>query len=808
MKRILLLVLLFPMLAFSQAVRVDIPLLTSGPNVPNPGTALPAALWLTNPTVQICAHPATLSSCSYVTTYTDSTAGTACPGTQQLTQLPAPSTCSSLAGTLGNVGFWYGGGTVDYIVTSSYGTFGPYTISGINGSGNFISSTATGQQTMAGPLLANVNYTQVPVELFGAVGDWNGTTGTDNTTAIQTAINSITSGCILFQAKSYKITSALSITHSNVGLCGIGQGYKQFTLNPGGTSTIIQATASADIVDVLGPSLASPITWNNITNIALERSVLPTGSAKGLSVKYAAGYQIRGVTSQDSIYDFWFHGAPQYVTGGIFSANAGWGGTGSLGSYTGSVYGFYLDSAGGEASGTFFADNISATNSTGSGSFTSTGIWLDGNAINDVFINQASTEATSYGGVINCTATSGFGCQDIHFTTPVFDQFKISGLQVNNLNQGAHGAATISDGWLASSSASGYGVDCESSSGLNVTNTQFQTYGGPGFHASGCQGISVNNNTFTNITGDAIDFFNTGNSSIIGNIITANASSGTAIFLGSVASSGSNNNVIVGNNMSQIAGTGANGLYFDANSQFNAALSNKFFGTYTTLITNLGASNGITQQTNTGSLIVDPATGNITDLANANVTIENRTQNTFTGTAAQASVSAVSDTVHAVLGATSSAFTSFNSRGILAFTGASELDFLFGGVNEAHLDSSGNLVTAGNITTLGNLTITGTCTGCGGSSIANIQITTGTTLIAANTCTSATNTTMTGVTTTTAIVPPTPTTDTSAVTGWGSTGGLFFTYWVTTNTFSWRVCNGTASPITPGGSITWNVGGK
>lgn len=102
-------------------------------------------------------------------------------------------------------------------------------------------------------------------------------------------------------------------------------------------------------------------------------------------------------------------------------------------------------------------------------------------------------------------------------------------------------------------------------------------------------------------------------------------------------------------------------------------------------------------------------------------------------------------------------------------------------------------------------------TGCGtpsGTGIANVQITTGTTLIAANTCTSATNTTMTGVATTSAIVPPTPTTDTSAVTGWGSTGGLYFTYWVTSNTFSWRVCNGTASPITPGGSVSWNVGAR
>ena len=39
--------------AFGQAVRVDIPLLTSGPNVSINGTPLPTALWLSNATIQI-----------------------------------------------------------------------------------------------------------------------------------------------------------------------------------------------------------------------------------------------------------------------------------------------------------------------------------------------------------------------------------------------------------------------------------------------------------------------------------------------------------------------------------------------------------------------------------------------------------------------------------------------------------------------------------------------------------------------------------------------------------------------------------
>ena len=96
----------------------------------------------------------------------------------------------------------------------------------------------------------------------------------------------------------------------------------------------------------------------------------------------------------------------------------------------------------------------------------------------------------------------------------------------------------------------------------------------------------------------------------------------------------------------------------------------------------------------------------------------------------------------------------------------------------------------------------------GGGGIANIQITTGTTPIAGNTCTTNTATTMTGLLTTSSIIPPTPTTSTAAVTGWGATGGLSFTYYVGAGVFNWSECNTTATSITPGGSLTWNVGAR
>ena len=123
----------------AQAVRIDQPILTNGPNVPSTGGPLPQALFVANATVTLCTHTSsnTIANClaTPITTYTDSTLGTSCPTTAQLVQLPG-NTCTSSAGTAANVGFWYSGGQVDYVVASTYGTYGPYTITSGGSSGS------------------------------------------------------------------------------------------------------------------------------------------------------------------------------------------------------------------------------------------------------------------------------------------------------------------------------------------------------------------------------------------------------------------------------------------------------------------------------------------------------------------------------------------------------------------------------------------------------------------------------------------------------------------------------------------------
>ena len=148
----------------------------------------------------------------------------------------------------------------------------------------------------------------------------------------------------------------------------------------------------------------------------------------------------------------------------------------------------------------------------------------------------------------------------------------------------------------------------------------------------------------------------------------------------------------------------------------------------------------------------------------------------------------------------------FNTPGVAAWQAASHS---FSGPvtfnNTVSLPASGvsaGTYTNGSITVSADGRITSASNG-----IANVQITTGTSSIAANSCTANTATTMTGLAATSVIIPPTPTSSTVGVTGWGS-DSLVFRYYVAANTFNWSVCNVTSSAITPGASITWNVGAR
>jgi len=90
--------------------------------------------------------------------------------------------------------------------------------------------------------------------------------------------------------------------------------------------------------------------------------------------------------------------------------------------------------------------------------------------------------------------------------------------------------------------------------------------------------------------------------------------------------------------------------------------------------------------------------------------------------------------------------------------------------------------------------------------VANTTFTTSTGSVGANTCNSTVQVAMTGVTTGMTFLI-TASADTSAATGWGSTGGLVLDVWPTAGYANYKICNQTAASVTPT-AVTFNIGAR
>src|SRR5215471_3436814 len=154
-----------------------------------------------NASVRICTYSLgpTVPCPVLATTYTDATGSTACSVLSQVV-LAGTNTCTATTDSLGNFGFWAPPG--QYIC-------------------QLVSSGVISTSTVCSP--SGSPFVTFAVESFGAVGDWNGSTGTDNTTAINSCIAAVAAakgGTCTLLAKAYKITAPLTITSNNVSLSG------------------------------------------------------------------------------------------------------------------------------------------------------------------------------------------------------------------------------------------------------------------------------------------------------------------------------------------------------------------------------------------------------------------------------------------------------------------------------------------------------------------------------------------------------------------------------------------------------------
>lgn len=157
----------------------------------------------------------------------------------------------------------------------------------------------------------NTAYEVYP-EWWGAVGDWNGTTGTDDTAAIQAAITAVSGaglgfitvptatpqtglGTVVLGPKAYAISSTLTVASSFVGIRGQGQR----------VSILMMTSASADILSVMGSAGANfvnSVFGGVFSNFAVMRSQAISGTPNGIKIGYAIWCRFDHVEAWDSYH--------------------------------------------------------------------------------------------------------------------------------------------------------------------------------------------------------------------------------------------------------------------------------------------------------------------------------------------------------------------------------------------------------------------------------------------------------------------------------------------------------------------------
>jgi hypothetical protein len=430
----------------------------------------------------------------------------------------------------------------------------------------------------------------VPVEAFGAVGDWNGATGTDNTAAIQACLNSLSSGVCSFQAKSYKITGTLTINKSGVGISGVDSFQADsavFTSNPS-LSTLVSTSASADILDITGVSTSSMLSNNTVKNITLARSVVPSGTAKGLNLSFSYKAQIQNVVSQDSIYDFYFRGVGSFGSGYIENNIASWGLNGVT-ETSGSLYGFYVDTSGGVFSPSIRIRNNHVASNLGAGAFTTYGYANVGTLGADWHLLHDESAGVNYGIYLNNSGSGFTASSDIQIIDPIMDGC----LTACIFSTGLSGSISVTGGWLNPQGASAVAADFESGGVGSMASFYNTTIFGTGL-TGGTAAIIGHNSYNLQLVGNkiqtqtssipAISFNGVTGGTIEGNTIWSTAGTTTLINLVNTINVPISSNTLNGNS--------TNGIVLDSATHGIGGLETNTCGASVASITNCIVDSG------------------------------------------------------------------------------------------------------------------------------------------------------------------------------------------------------------------------
>jgi len=496
----------------------------------------------------------------------------------------------------------------------------PTLAGGTNTSSTFLCGTGCKLNTTGEGVITSSNapINIVPVEQFGAVADFSGPggtpgTGTDNTTAIQACINylqtTLGSGQCLLKQGNYRITSALSITSSSVGIRGSVFGpstnFTQTTLPANAPiSALYIDSATADAVDVnIAGSTSTPVTNNLFQDFTIARTVAPTTAGSGcgsgvgpvgLNIRFAGNFVVDRVWSEDSACNFYFTGVGSTGNGYVTDSTSGWGYNGFNPAIT--VYGFYVNSSNSNPS---FKVRHSGSTTNNIPGITSYGAYIVGTHLEDIFFDDFNTAYQSYGRYWKFTGSGVFQSADNHDTNGVDDTCFVTCIYVNGLTSATQGGLEIAGGWINTNTSSGIGIDVESSSGVTVSSKHIKP------NAASTVGIRIVNSSNVAVSGNSIQSASTASIQLatdsditIGNnILYAISGTPTTTF---IAATGLTYSSLLGNS---ISGYGSTGFTLDSSSNNNIAFDAVDTTNIASACTNAGTGNTITAPTCTATVV-------------------------------------------------------------------------------------------------------------------------------------------------------------------------------------------------------------
>ena len=399
-----------------------------------------------------------------------------------------------------------------------------------------IQAPATQIFTGSGVVTLGSLVTQPPVEWFGAVVNSSGA-GVANQTAIQNCINAITSGnCYLSQAATYYLTGTITIAKSSVGIVGNTYGVTNNTLYSYNPTVMLETSASADAIYAYGTGIGTTIGFNQFKNFSIWRNVIPTGTAAGLHLSFTYGTQVDSVDSEDSIYDFWLHAVGGQGDGYIAYSTAVWG-YNSVTETTGSLYGFFIDSADGISSNSLRIHDIGVF-TTLSGP-TTYGLAHIGKALNDLFVDNFETAGVGYGDYMSFTAGGSNHGTDVHIKRSINDGCLISCMFFQNVS----GSIEVLGGWnYKGGSGSEAVIDLELSSNVHVSDAAVWNPVGTGIglyvNGGGANQIIGNQFPATNGSAAPIQLQSTTANVISNNVMGSGSGSSSIAAINLLASSG------------------------------------------------------------------------------------------------------------------------------------------------------------------------------------------------------------------------------------------------------------------------------